>query len=414
MRYSSRKRRIKEANLETSEEGGSIHGATAKGLDEGDFFGTRSRNSAPALPPKQVHEQADTDQIGIARSVSRKVPTSVDPIRRPPNAKTNDLEDNISLSKSPCPPLSSPPRSPQSIPGNDAAQLSYPPTAFEGARVPPKPETPVTHDPSLSPPRFVFTTETPTTGLQQGTRLPAESSVSGTGPHRSSIVNVNECDVQRAVSPVSSPPHDRSVSPVSPSNFPAVPTNSRRDGNFYFPTPSPPPSRGSDDQPLLNPSQKGQGTESPRASVGEWTTGTFRAEQDLHSREGSIAASSVYSTDLTHRNRGERLSLAPVTSRPSSAGADAGLAPPGSQRQSSASLTPSGYSHSHLSSQFGDLYDAYYRQSRQSFQSKMDEADDHNAPAVESGASKNPRNLTLAEYTIVEVPSPLPSPMRPA
>jgi hypothetical protein len=143
------------------------------------------------------------------------------------------------------------------------------------------------------------------------------------------------------------------------------------------------------------------------ASVSEWAVETLlEVDQSLHSREGSISASSVYSTDLANRNRGERLSSAPLTS-----GVDTGLAPGGSQRQSNASLAPSGYSHSHLSSQFGELYDAYYRQSRQSMQSKMEEADDHNVPVVEAGTARNPRNLTLAEYTIAEVPSPLPSPM---
>ncbi|KAH0556395.1 hypothetical protein GP486_005684 [Trichoglossum hirsutum] len=409
-----RKRRLKGANPETSEEEKSIHEPTAKGF-EGTHSGARSSDPTSSPLSKQVRDQADADQIGVARSVSGKVPTPMDITEQPPSTRTtDDRTADASLPEQHPPPRPSRPYSPQPILNGSTAQLSYPPAPSRGPWMPPKPKAPMTYDPHLSPPQFIVTTETSTTGAQQSIRLSAVSSISHPEPQRGSVVSVTGRGEQRTASPVSLPsPPTRSISPpVSPSHFPAVPTTNRRDGTLYHPDHQSllPPHRG-DTHLLLNPSRKAQGAEPTGTPTGEWAASAPpEAEPSSHSRNGSMSASSVYSTDLTHRNLGERLSS---ISRPSSTGVDAGLAPPGSQRQSNASLTPSGYTHSHHSSQFGELYDAYYRHSRQSMQSRMDEAEDRDAPTAETGTSKNQRNLTLAEYTIVEVPTPLPSPMAP-
>ncbi|KAI9772649.1 MAG: hypothetical protein M1840_000243 [Geoglossum simile] len=385
-----------------------------KGLDEEAFSGVRSSSPTPAGPPKHAHKQgqADTEQIGVARSVSRKAPMSVDSTGRLPQGRANDPTINMGLVVPPSPPLPNPQQPP---PVNDTTHPTYLPTTLGESRLPRKPVPVISYDPPPAPPQFVLTRETPATGLQRNSSRSTVSPVSCTGPQRWSIVSAAGRDDQRAVhpNPLAISPSHHASQPISPSNSLAVLAGNPPNESLYCPNPpSPPLPRGSEIRPLLDSSRKEQGTSSSRASVGEWAREDFLGVgQRSHSRDGSVSPSSVYSTDLTHHRRGERLSSAPWPPRPSSVGVDTGPTHPDSQRQSSASLAPSGRSHSHVSEQFGDLYDAYYRQSTLS---KADDADDHNTPPLENGAPKNQRDLTLAKYTIVEVPSPLPSPMGPA
>jgi hypothetical protein len=232
-----------------------------KGL-EGNHSGTRSSDSISTPLSKQVHDRADADQIGVARSVSGKVPTPMDTTGQPPSPRAADRTADTSLPEPPSPSLPSRPHSPQPTLDVSDTQSLYSPTISRGPWLPPKSKAPVTHDPPLSPPQFIVTTETPTTEAQQSSRLSVVSSVSHPRPQRDSVVSVIGRGDQRTASPVPLPsPPDHSVSPpVSPSNFPAVPTTNHRNGTYYYPAPpSPPPSYGIDTQPPLDPSQKAQG-----------------------------------------------------------------------------------------------------------------------------------------------------------
>jgi hypothetical protein len=364
----------------------------------------------------------------------------IDSTGRSPQARANDPTVNMGLVVPPSPPLPNPQQPPQPAPVSDTTYPTYLPATFGKSKLPRKPVPAMSHGPPPPPPQVVLTKETSVTGPQRNSSLSTVSPVSYTRPQRWSVVSTASRDDQRAVHPnhlVTSPNNHTSQS-IPPSNFSAAPAGNPANEGLHGPTlPSPPPSRGSDSRLLLDSSQKEQGdqslsdsllayspfrtsiltgrrvgTSSSRASASEWAREAYLGVgQRSQPRDGSISPSSVYSTDLTHHRRGERLSSAPWTPRHSSGGVETGPSHPDSQRQSSASPAPSGRSHSHLSEQFGDLYDAYYRQSTLS---KTDDTDDHNTSTFENNAPKNPRDLTLAEYTIVEVPSPLPSPMVPA